>query len=190
MALEQNTIYEKISSGLFSLFMLAVFACIFGPSAYQLFIVGANTYVSAETSGYGGGGGGGTTDTTAFSHGHFLADPPYELKRYLGAGDEGVDVFSIQIILIHLGFFDTAVPVSGYYGPATAAAVKLYQQSYSVEPTGNIGPQTRELLNKEPHGQTWVNDAPVNAAFLRLSISDLLKEASKVLKVPLRVFHY
>ncbi len=188
MEQRQNIIHEKISGALFFIFIFVVFGCILGPSAYQTFIVGSVTFVSADTFGYGGGGGGTTTDSTAFAHGHFLADPPYILTRYLGAGDEGLDVFSIQIILTRLHFFDPSVTPTGFYGPATVAAVKLFQAEHNIMTTGNIGPLTRHQFDITNSGQIWVDEAPVNSSVLRIAITDLLRNVAQTLKVPLHPF--
>lgn len=38
--------------------------------------------------------------------------------------------------------------VTGYFGPATEAALKRFQVKYGLEPVGIVGPQTRLKLNE------------------------------------------
>lgn len=39
--------------------------------------------------------------------------------------------------------------VTGYFGPATERAVKLFQKKHGLEQVGYIGPKTRALLNSQ-----------------------------------------
>lgn len=70
---------------------------------------------------------------------------PYFL-RYLGYGDKGQDVLSLQKYLLQQGFL-SATP-TGRYGPATVAAMKKFQQAHSLKQVGVVGPATKDLLNQ------------------------------------------
>ena len=65
----------------------------------------------------------------------------------LSSGSTGAEVSALQIVLKRLGFFNG--PVTGNYGPLTAAAVKKYQGAHGLDQLGSVGPGTRAALNKE-----------------------------------------
>jgi murein L,D-transpeptidase YcbB/YkuD len=56
------------------------------------------------------------------------------------------DVVELQKRLRAEGFF-THPTDTGLFGPATFAAVQQYQRKYGINPTGYVGPMTREKLN-------------------------------------------
>lgn len=60
--------------------------------------------------------------------------------RELEVGDEGEDVKRLQSVLQSEGF--GSLPATGFYGPLTAEAVRKFQRSKGILPTGNIGPIT------------------------------------------------
>lgn len=67
--------------------------------------------------------------------------------KNLQPGNFGPDVYKLQNILEKFGFGDF-VP-TGYFGPKTQEAVLRLQRHYLISPaTGNLGPLTRELLNR------------------------------------------
>jgi peptidoglycan hydrolase-like protein with peptidoglycan-binding domain len=68
----------------------------------------------------------------------------FSLSRYLGPGDKGEDVLQLQKALAKLGLL-SATP-NGYYGLATAAAVKSFQSQKSIKQTGNVGVATKAAL--------------------------------------------
>ena len=67
-------------------------------------------------------------------------------NRYMGVGDKGDDVLALQKILVKQKFL-SATP-NGNYGPATFAAVKKFQKDNKIKQTGNVGPATKDVLNK------------------------------------------
>lgn len=74
-----------------------------------------------------------------------MLKPPF-LKKTLKIGEADEEVTKLQEILIETGYL--VIPkTTGYYGPKTAAAVKLFQQENNIESTGAVGPQTLETLN-------------------------------------------
>ena len=79
-----------------------------------------------------------TTTTTPVTY--------FSLTRYLGPGDKGDDVLSLQNALVKLGLL-SATP-NGYYGAGTTAAIKKFQKNYSINQTGNVGPSTKTALEK------------------------------------------
>jgi hypothetical protein len=68
-----------------------------------------------------------------------LAQPP----------QRGCAVLELQTLLVARGF-DTG-PVDGIYGPATAAAVRVFQQANALDDDGIVGPATWAALG----GWTW-----------------------------------
>ncbi len=123
----------------------------------------------AVSSGGGGGGGGGggvilgpivgsstlpaspTTlrapQITATSSGQALpaVAPTYRFIKTLQQGLRGNDVMQLQQRLIADGFLTASA--TGYFGPATAAAVKKYQKAHKLPSTGFVGSMTLASLN-------------------------------------------
>jgi hypothetical protein len=79
-----------------------------------------------------------STGTSAVAYYHFAVD--------FGIGSSGTDVTNLQNILIHEGLLKIDTP-TGYFGPLTEAAVKLYQAAHGIPTTGFVGPLTRAQLN-------------------------------------------
>jgi hypothetical protein len=69
----------------------------------------------------------------------------YQFSSDMTVGDSGADVTALQNRLTQLGVYSG--PITGYYGPLTAAAVKSYQTSRGISPVGVVGPLTRAMLN-------------------------------------------
>jgi hypothetical protein len=61
-------------------------------------------------------------------------------------GSQGPQVAAIQEQLRMLGYFEG--PVTGHYGPVTTAAVRAFQESNGLNPTGSIDIETRTALNQ------------------------------------------
>lgn len=74
------------------------------------------------------------------------ATPAASLTRQLGVGASGADVSALQTVLIKGGFLNVAAP-TGYFGPATKAAVAAYQAKNGISATGYVGPMTLAKLN-------------------------------------------
>jgi len=75
---------------------------------------------------------------------------------YLGSpltiGDENIYVERVQTYLNFISDFDSSIPkvtVDGIYGPGTAAAVRAFQSSQGLEPTGSVGGTTFGFLARE-----------------------------------------
>lgn len=104
--------------------------------------------VIAATRQSGGGGSGGTVrrTTTPSSGGSVLGASTYNFTNDMTIGSTGNDVMELQKRLRALGFF-TYPTDTGYFGPLTQAAVKLYQASKGIITTGYVGPLTRGALN-------------------------------------------
>ncbi len=70
-----------------------------------------------------------------------------EAKKYtVFLGAEGIDVEELQKRLDELGY---SVSVTGYFGTETESAVKYFQRMEGLDPDGNVGSYTRELLYSE-----------------------------------------
>jgi hypothetical protein len=70
----------------------------------------------------------------------------YKCMRSLNIGSSGIDVTELQKRLTADGFY--AGPISGYFGPMTAAAVKKFQAKNNLEAVGNVGPKTCAHFNQ------------------------------------------
>ncbi|MBU6323540.1 MAG: peptidoglycan-binding protein [Patescibacteria group bacterium] len=71
----------------------------------------------------------------------------YVFTAYLGIGSRGAAVTELQKHLTVDGSY--AGPVTGYFGPLTAAGVKTFQGKNGIAQVGYVGPQTRKALNAE-----------------------------------------
>ncbi len=79
-------------------------------------------------------------------NGSVLGAATYNFSTDLDIGSTGPDVTELQNVLIAAGYL--TVPASGWYGPMTATAVKLYQSAHGITPvSGHVGPLTRAALN-------------------------------------------
>lgn len=67
-------------------------------------------------------------------------------QRDLWFGTSGYDVYVLQRFMQKRGYFK--VQPTGYFGPATATAVTVFQRDRGITPTlGYFGPKTRALVN-------------------------------------------
>ncbi|HZG59595.1 MAG TPA: peptidoglycan-binding protein [Anoxybacillus sp.] len=89
---------------------------------------------------------------------------------YLTIGSIGEQVKQVQTKLKQLGYF-TYPAITGYYGSATAEAVKQFQKSVQLQPTGAVDQQTYErLMGKQP--------------FKKFDPIELIADASELLGIP------
>ena len=79
---------------------------------------------------------------------------PILITENLQSGIRGSgQVLSLQKVLADKGYYPptgktpTDCPLNGNFGPCVESAVKNFQSSYGVNPTGVVGPITREKLN-------------------------------------------
>ncbi|MFZ5365172.1 MAG: peptidoglycan-binding protein [Patescibacteria group bacterium] len=63
------------------------------------------------------------------------------------AGDQGSNVVSLQELLKCLGFFPQGQPATGYFGPVTENALKNFQLSNGIEPSGYLDQATLSAIN-------------------------------------------
>jgi hypothetical protein len=70
----------------------------------------------------------------------------YIFSKPLYQGVRSEEVRKLQERLADEGYL-TVTP-NGYYGPATFSAVKAYQRAHNLSALGNVGPGTREELNR------------------------------------------
>jgi peptidoglycan hydrolase-like protein with peptidoglycan-binding domain len=65
-------------------------------------------------------------------------------NRTLKPGDVGQDVKRLQVTMGQEGIAYLAS--TGYYGPGTEKAVKVFQQRNGIYPAGKVGPQTYRFM--------------------------------------------
>lgn len=71
------------------------------------------------------------------------------LSRDLSPGSQGSDVSSLQTFLVSRNYPGGGNwMVTGYYGPATAAAVRNFQSAQNLPSTGYVDAQTRAAINR------------------------------------------
>jgi len=90
----------------------------------------------------------------------------FSLTRYLGPGDKGDDVLSLQNALVKLGLL-SATP-NGFYGAGTTAAIKKFQKNYSINQTGNVGPSTKTALENLKISITATNSGATESQIAQL----------------------
>jgi len=86
-----------------------------------------------------------TTTTTTTIPGKALKPATYQFTNTLQIGMQGPSVIELQKRLKEERLYNG--PITGYFGPLTEAAVKSYQKKYGINPTGIVGPITRDRLN-------------------------------------------
>ncbi len=72
----------------------------------------------------------------------FVLDFPRDLKR----GSSGIDVKALQSDLNQLPEMSATIPESGYFGRATAAALRNFQQNQQLKSSGVLDRNTKEKL--------------------------------------------
>jgi len=83
-------------------------------------------------------------------------------SKLLKEGDENSSVTALQKKLINLGFLDT--DATGYYGPATVAAVKKLQKKHGYISDGITGEATLALVDKLVSGSQKAATAKTTSA--------------------------
>jgi N-acetylmuramoyl-L-alanine amidase len=97
-----------------------------------------------------------------------------EASQLLRAGSIGSDVTYVQAVLQKMGYFNTNT--TGYYGPVTASAVEQFQRDFGIQATGEVGPQTANMINNavkmahvvhgEARGESYEGQVAVAAVIL------------------------
>ena len=67
----------------------------------------------------------------------------------LSEGDRGSEVYELQYLLSFVGTYNEEIPrveIDGVFGSATADAVRAFQRSYGIEPTGEVAYPTWDQL--------------------------------------------
>jgi len=85
----------------------------------------------------------------------------------------GTDIFNLQFALFDLKFFYQKI--DGIYGPATAGAVKNYQQARGLTADGIVGPQTWTNLGRDWQG--YAEQKYEEAKALYATVPPVKKEA-------------
>jgi peptidoglycan/xylan/chitin deacetylase (PgdA/CDA1 family) len=118
---------------------------------------------SSSSGGGGGGGGGGIISgplsvgfINSVGGGSVLGTSTVEtpgnpiakflFKLHLKRGSKHNEVTELQKRLLQEGSYNG--PVTGYFGPLTQAGVKKYQSMKNIDQVGEVGPKTRNVLNK------------------------------------------
>lgn len=108
----------------------------------QLGVVGPATRAALNALSSGAASAASTTSSASTGDG-------YAFKNFMGLGEDvgdGPDVMELQKRLSTLGFFSG--DATGYFGPATEAAVKKFQTARGIKATGYVGSETRAALNQ------------------------------------------
>ncbi|HQU07500.1 MAG: hypothetical protein B7X04_00305 [Parcubacteria group bacterium 21-54-25] len=76
-----------------------------------------------------------------------VASTTIAIQQQLHVGSTGPNVTLLQQLLAGNPSVYPQGLVTGYYGPLTEAAVKRFQKDHGIESVGDVGPQTRAVLN-------------------------------------------
>lgn len=112
-------------------------------------IVVRYSHTSSSGGGNRQGGGGGFVLGASTGPGEVLGEsvgPTHVFTVYMHYGSTGNDVMELQKILIARGYLHITAP-TGWFGPLTQAAVKMYQAANGIPNTGYVGPLTLAALN-------------------------------------------
>lgn len=101
---------------------------------------------SSDDSSSSDAGTGTTGSVDSSAGGEVLGASTFNFAADLWFGATGESVNQLQQVLIDAGYLHIALP-TGWFGPMTQAAVKLYQAAHGVPATGYVGPLTRGVLN-------------------------------------------
>lgn len=107
--------------------------CITTPCPENGFESVAVTFVTKQSS---------SATTTPNETGRFRKDV---INKSLGFRSSGEEVRILQVMLLEKGYMQGMA--TGYFGTLTLRAVKDFQKTNSITPTGFVGPLTRTLLN-------------------------------------------
>lgn len=83
------------------------------------------------------------------SEGIRLSEVTQQYTEGLTLGSQGVEVSNVQYLLRYLAEFYNTIPaidIDGFYGPATAEAVRAFQQTFELPVTGNIDFDSWDVL--------------------------------------------
>jgi len=72
----------------------------------------------------------------------------YTFTKTLQLGMTDPEVYNLQKVLSQTPSIYPEGQITGYFGKATEAAVKRFQEKYGIRITGEVGPQTRAKLNE------------------------------------------
>ena len=72
----------------------------------------------------------------------------YTFTKSLQLGITDPEVYNLQKVLSQTPSIYPEGQMTGYFGKATEAAVKKFQEKYGIRITGEVGPQTRAKLNE------------------------------------------
>jgi len=91
-------------------------------------------------------------------------------SKLLKEGDENTNVAEMQKKLIKLGYLNAKA--TGFFGPATTAAVKKLQKKYDYENDGIAGASTLALLSKLSNGSkvTATSKTPVKTVAVKTAV--------------------
>ncbi|HVX90558.1 MAG TPA: immunoglobulin-like domain-containing protein [Candidatus Paceibacterota bacterium] len=133
---------------------------------------------STTTSGRTGGlhrQPGSSAGNTGSTGGSVLGASVFNFATDFGIGSTlDPDVTELQKILIAAGYLNIPAP-TGFFGPLTEAAVKLYQAAHGIIQTGFVGPLTRDALNQGT-GQT----ESTGTGDISQQIADLMQQVKEL----------
>jgi len=87
-----------------------------------------------------------TTNATTSAPAKTTKTTTFKFTKSIKQGSSGTEVSELQKKLSALGYYKSKV--DGKFGPTTDKAVKAFQKAHKIPQVGNVGPQTRSLLNK------------------------------------------
>lgn len=113
-----------------------------------------------------------------------------EASQLMKVGSFGSDVTYVQSVLQKMGYFNTAT--TGYYGSVTTSAVEQFQRDFGIRATGQVGPQTADMISNavrmahvvhgEARGESYEGQVAVAAVILnRVKSNDFPDSINQVI---------
>lgn len=84
----------------------------------------------------------------ALNNQEFITNKDYQFTQDCKYNDRGEEVKQLQTRLRDLNFFPYWIRSTGWFGPITEKAVRIFQKFYNLNITGIIDRLAREILNK------------------------------------------
>lgn len=89
--------------------------------------------------------------TASVNAGRVNKKPPIKINKIpsgLNTGSRGAGVELLQKTLVTVGYLPSDFTINGLFDADTLEAVKSFQTESGLSPVGNVGPKTRDALNK------------------------------------------
>lgn len=102
------------------------------------------------------------------------------ISGQMDLGTSNANVISLQTFLAANPSIYPSGLVTGYFGQLTAAAIRLFQTQYSIDPVGRVGPVTIAKINSLITSGGWTLADATGPAFYNASLATNSNQATIV----------